>query len=134
MKTFPYLPLVVACVFGLACQKQTADDKSATPSTATVNATATPGATSAAGKKAGIPAPADVAAPPANAVTSESGLASVVLQPGTGDKKPSEFDKVKVHYTGWTKDGDMFDSSSVRGEPVTFGLNQVIKGWTEGLQ
>ena len=39
-----------------------------------------------------------------------------------------------VHYTGWTTDGKMFDSSLVRGQPATFGLDQVIRGWTEGLQ
>ena len=41
---------------------------------------------------------------------------------------------MKVHYTGWTTDGKMFDSSVVRGEPVTFGLDEVITGWTEGVQ
>ena len=39
-----------------------------------------------------------------------------------------------MHYTGWTTDGKMFDSSVTRGEPSTFPLNQVIKGWTEGVQ
>jgi FKBP-type peptidyl-prolyl cis-trans isomerase len=81
-----------------------------------------------------LPAPADVAAPPATAEKSASGLASVVLQPGTGTEKPSLKDQVKVHYSGWTADGKMFDSSVVRGEPTEFGVTQVIKGWTEGLQ
>ena len=81
-----------------------------------------------------LPAPADVAAPPANAVRTASGLASVVLQPGTGTEKPAAQDSVKVHYTGWTADGQMFDSSVARNEPAEFGLNRVIKGWTEGLQ
>ncbi len=87
-----------------------------------------------AGAPAAIPAPSDVAAPPADAEKSASGLASKVLAKGTGTKKPKPADKVTVHYTGWTKDGKMFDSSVQRGEPTTFGLDGVIKGWTEGLQ
>lgn len=81
-----------------------------------------------------IPAPADVAAPPASAQKSATGLAWTILEPATGEEKPGERDKVQVHYTGWTADGKMFDSSEVRGEPTTFGVHQVIKGWTEGLQ
>jgi peptidylprolyl isomerase len=85
-------------------------------------------------KKDTIPAPNDVAAPPANAEKSPSGLAWVVLKKGTGDKSPGPTDKVTVHYTGWTKDGKMFDSSEVRGRSTTFAVNRVIKGWTEALQ
>ena len=81
-----------------------------------------------------IPAPDDVAAPPADAEKTASGLASKVLTPGTGQVHPGGTDKVKVHYTGWTKAGVMFDSSVQRGQPITFGLNGVIPGWTEGLQ
>ncbi len=81
-----------------------------------------------------IPAPKDVAAPPENAEKSSTGLASVVLQKGTGTVHPKATDKVSVHYTGWTTDGKMFDSSVPRGQPSSFGLNQVIKGWTEGVQ
>src|SRR5690606_19279726 len=58
-----------------------------------------------------IQAPKDVAAPPAGAKKSASGLAWVVLKEGTGNKSPGATDKVTVHYTGWTKDGKMFDSS-----------------------
>jgi peptidylprolyl isomerase len=83
---------------------------------------------------AGIPAPPDVAAAPENAERSESGLAWTVLQEGTGDKHPSEWDIVTVNYTGWTTDGRMFDSSTKRGKPAEFPLNRVIKGWTEGVQ
>ncbi|MCX4242727.1 FKBP-type peptidyl-prolyl cis-trans isomerase [Paraliomyxa miuraensis] len=78
--------------------------------------------------------PADVAAPPADATTTESGLAYKVLQPGTGDKKPRKWDRVQVHYTGWHTDGKMFDSSVTRGRPSTFPVDRVVPGWTEGLQ
>jgi FKBP-type peptidyl-prolyl cis-trans isomerase len=83
---------------------------------------------------AGIPAPADVAAAPADAEKTASGLASKVLEKGTGKEKPGVEDSVKVHYTGWMTDGEMFDSSVKRGTPADFPLNGVIKGWTEGLQ
>ena len=81
-----------------------------------------------------IAAPEDVAAPPADAVKTSSGLASKVLKTGTGTEHPKATSRVRVHYTGWTTDGAMFDSSVVRGEPIVFGLNQVIPGWTEGVQ
>jgi peptidylprolyl isomerase len=81
-----------------------------------------------------IPAPADVAKPPADAVTTASGLASKVLQAGKGSAKPAATDLVTVHYTGWTTDGKMFDSSHSRNAPSTFPLNRVIKGWGEGVQ
>ena len=78
--------------------------------------------------------PADVAAPPADAMKTASGLAYKVIKPGTGSAKPTEASRVQVHYTGWTTDGEMFDSSVVRGKPASFALKGVIKGWTEGLQ
>jgi len=81
-----------------------------------------------------IPAPSDVAAPPTDAVTTASGLATKVLSPGTGTRHPRANSKVRVHYTGWTTDGRMFDSSVARNEPISFGLNRVIPGWTEGVQ
>jgi FKBP-type peptidyl-prolyl cis-trans isomerase len=85
-------------------------------------------------RPAGPPAPPDVAAPPADAQRTASGLASRVLTPGTGTEHPGARDRVTVHYTGWTTDGNSFDSSRTRGEPATFPLNGVIAGWTEGLQ
>jgi FKBP-type peptidyl-prolyl cis-trans isomerase len=81
-----------------------------------------------------LPAPSDVAAPPADAETTASGLASKVLKPGTGTVHPTLTDTVQVHYTGWTTDGKMFDSSVVRGTPISFPLNRVIAGWSEGVQ
>jgi len=57
-----------------------------------------------------------------------------VLQKGTGTTHPKPEDRVLVHYTGWTKEGKMFDSSVARNEPITFGLSEVIPGWTEGVQ
>lgn len=65
--------------------------------------------------------------------TTESGLQYQVLTAGNGDK-PKLTDQVKVHYEGKLLNGKVFDSSYQRGEPVTFGLNQVIPGWQEGLQ
>jgi peptidylprolyl isomerase len=78
--------------------------------------------------------PADVAAPPADALKTKSGLASKVLKPGTGTVHPKSGSTVTVHYTGWTTDGRMFDSSVLKGVPASFPLDQVIKGWTEGVQ
>ena len=80
-----------------------------------------------------IPAPEDVAKPPADAATTPSGLATKVLQAGKGTQKPGPADLVTVHYTGWTTDGKMFDSSVVNGKPATFPLNRLIKGWGEGV-
>ena len=66
-------------------------------------------------------------------ITTESGLQYKVITEGTG-AKPTKDDKVKVHYTGTLLDGTKFGSSLDRGEPAQFGVGQVIKGWTEGLQ
>ncbi|MFP5246660.1 MAG: FKBP-type peptidyl-prolyl cis-trans isomerase [Thermoanaerobaculia bacterium] len=79
-------------------------------------------------------APADVAAPPADAKKTESGLAYKVLRAGTGTERPKRSSTVVVHYSGWTTDGQMFDSSILRGMSAQFPLEGVIKGWTEGLQ
>jgi FKBP-type peptidyl-prolyl cis-trans isomerase FklB len=62
-----------------------------------------------------------------------SGLQYEVITMGTGEK-PSATSRVKVHYHGTVPDGRIFDSSVERGQPISFGLDQVIKGWTEGLQ
>ena len=80
------------------------------------------------------PVPKDVAAPPKNAQKTDKGVFYVVLKKGTGKVKPTAASKVKVHYTGWTTDGKQFDSSVTRGKPITFPLDSVIAGWTDGMQ
>lgn len=116
---------VVASVSTLAYSEQTSDPK--TPA-------AEPKQEPAQQENNMPQVPSDVAAAPADAEKTESGLASKILQAGTGDAKPSAADTVTVHYTGWTTDGKQFDSSVERGEPASFPLSGVIKGWTEGLQ
>jgi FKBP-type peptidyl-prolyl cis-trans isomerase len=78
--------------------------------------------------------PADVAAPPSDAKRTASGIAYKSLREGKGGPHPNENSTVTVHYTGWTTDGKMFDTSVEKGQPVSFGLGDVISGWTEGLQ
>ncbi len=75
----------------------------------------------------------DEAAKQPGAQKTESGLIYISLKDGNG-AQPTATDKVKVHYQGTLTNGEIFDSSYQRGEPITFGLNQVIKCWTEGLQ
>ena len=104
------------------------------PAPATPDAKAQEASAAAPAQPSGVPAPPDVAAVPADASKTASGLASKVLKPGTGSAHPAAEDSVEVHYTGWTTDGKMFDSSITRGSPVRFPLNRVIKGWTEGVQ
>lgn len=65
--------------------------------------------------------------------TTDSGLKYRILRKTDG-RKPNAADKVEVHYKGWLGNKQIFDSSYRRGETITFGLNQVIKGWTEGVQ
>ncbi|MGH7294105.1 MAG: FKBP-type peptidyl-prolyl cis-trans isomerase, partial [Polyangiaceae bacterium] len=122
-----FAPALCACNNGSSGAASSAAD--AAPS-----AVASAAAPIAPPEPSGIPAPEDVAAPPADAQKTPSGLASKVLTPGTGKEHPGPTDKVKVHYTGWTTNGRMFDSSVQRGEPITFPLSGVIPGWTEGVQ
>lgn len=67
-------------------------------------------------------------------ITTKSGLQYLVLKEGNGKDKPGPRDKVTVHYHGTLLDGTVFDSSVDRGQPIEFGVYQVIKGWQEGLQ
>jgi len=78
--------------------------------------------------------PPDVAGPPTDARRTASGLAYKVLRPGIGVRHPDGSREVSVHYTGWTVDGKMFDSSVPRGAPTTMRLEDVIRGWSEGVQ
>lgn len=66
-------------------------------------------------------------------ITTPSGLQYEILQEGTGEK-PGPTTRVTVHYEGSLSNGNVFDSSYKRGQPATFGVNQVITGWTEALQ
>ncbi|MDP9034707.1 MAG: FKBP-type peptidyl-prolyl cis-trans isomerase [Myxococcota bacterium] len=133
--------LIVIClacwyIAGMACSKPPSTSSPSGPSGPSApTASASPEPTLDAAKAAHtLPAPADVAAPPADAAKTASGLASKVLVAGTGKDHPGATDKVKVDYTGWTKSGEMFDSSVTQGQPISFPLNGVIPGWTEGLQ
>jgi peptidylprolyl isomerase len=122
--------------------RKAADEAAAAAAAGTATAPAAARAAAPEAEKAAAPAPGDdplaappdVAAAPADAEPLGGGLAKKVLQAGTGSEKPGARDRVTVHYTGWTTDGRMFDSSVQRGQPATFPLNGVIKGWTEGLQ
>jgi len=79
-------------------------------------------------------APPDVAGPPEDATVTESGLAWKRLRPGTGVLHPTQLSTVQVHYSGWTTDGILFDSSLTQGQPATLRLSDLITGWQEGLQ
>ena len=94
-----------------------------------------------AGCKDATPTSADKTAGPAPAASSKndmkttaSGLKYQVLKQGAGTVSPKATDSVNVHYHGTLLDGTVFDSSVQRGQPISFPLNGVIKGWTEGLQ
>ncbi len=84
--------------------------------------------------KGPLPAPPDVKAPPKGTTRTEAGVHIKTLTPGDAGANPGPSSVVTVHYTGWTTDGRMFDSSLKHGEPAQFGLGGVIAGWTDGLQ
>ena len=144
---FPFLALALA-LSPLACETKSSEPapqaepaveaKAAAPSSLAPKLTTPPAAAQHPPHEPpqpnNIPAPADVAAAPSDAKKTASGLASKVLTAGKGKEHPTDQDQVKVHYTGWTSDGKMFDSSVARGEPTSFGVTQVIAGWTEALK
>lgn len=76
-----------------------------------------------------VPAPPDVGKAPADATRTQSGLASKVLRPGSGEARARRYDRVRVRYTGWKKDGQMFDSREAQ-----VGVNEMIPGWSEAVQ
>lgn len=78
--------------------------------------------------------PDDVRRPPSDAKRTGTGLSYKVLKAGPGTRHPEAASSVTVHYSGWTTDGKLFDSSYARREPATFRLKGVIPGWTEGVQ
>ncbi|HEY9142670.1 MAG TPA: FKBP-type peptidyl-prolyl cis-trans isomerase [Arenimonas sp.] len=86
------------------------------------------------GEKDPTRAPPDVAAPPADAIRTASGLAYKVIERGNrAPGHPSALDHVRVHYTGWTTAGQVFDSSLHKDKPATFPLQNLIAGWREGI-
>ena len=125
--TSRFLALLAITLLLLGCNKPT-DTTSGNKDSWVVTSTASPPS-----------APSTPAAPSASSQSNEwkttaSGLKYQVLKQGTGTVSPKATDTVKVHYHGTFLDGKVFDSSVQRGEPATFPLNQVIAGWTEGLQ
>jgi FKBP-type peptidyl-prolyl cis-trans isomerase len=80
-----------------------------------------------------LPAPPDVAAAPADAARTSSGLAYKLLSSGGGDDRPNAWDRVTLHYTGWTNDGAMVESSSGDERPSVFDVDKVMPGWREAL-
>jgi len=135
-KRTAWLGLGLCAWAGLACGKNESSGEAIsspapTPAPSTTSAAREPPPAPTASS---LPAPPDVDAPPPDAVKTASGLATKILTPGTGKDHPGTTDKVKVHYTGWTKSGQMFDSSVTRGEPISFPVKGVIPGWTEALQ
>lgn len=124
----PYILFVVSLVVSGCLGRKTEEPASAnTPSAPPASYPESEGVASA-------PPPAKPAAAAASSgvKTTYSGLQYEVLKPGTG-RRPTSYNKVKVHYHGYLPNGTVFDSSVQRGQPATFGLNQVIAGWREGI-
>lgn len=81
-----------------------------------------------------VPAPADLAAAPSDAIKTPSGLTYKLLAQSGSGEKPNAWDRVTIHYTGWTLDGAMFDSTQRQQRPAVFDLDDVMPGWREGLE
>ncbi len=123
------LGVSVLSVFSLpGCRTAVPEDEG--PISATVRPMPDDAAVGTPGSGAGVPPGGTVAG--SGMVTTYSGLRYQILREGNGPR-PSSFHRVKVHYHGTLPDGTVFDSSVQRGQPSTFGLNQVIAGWREGL-
>jgi peptidylprolyl isomerase len=139
MNNHTLVPGLIALVLvsALACgseQSESSESTQAAPQEAATSKTSAANEENPVPQQQAVPAPEDVAAPPASATKTASGLVTRVITAGTGTQHPSAADYVKVHYSGWTTDGKLFDSSVARGEPITFPLNGVIPGWSEGVQ
>jgi len=130
------LTLGLTLVTGSACSnnKQQLPNKNQTTASSSAAKKTAPDSKAAAAAPNDVKTPDDVAAAPADAQQTASGLAYKVLKKGSGTVHPGADSVVLVHYSGWTTDGKLFDSSVKRGEPISFPLNRVIKGWTEGVQ
>lgn len=129
------IPALLATFLGIACATTAPAPAPAGPARASPPAPelcAVPGADPS--DPVALLPPAHVDAPPADAERSPSGLAWKVLRPGCGTLRASSFGLVRVHYTGWTTDGRMFDSSVARGKPAEFSLHEVITGWREAVK
>lgn len=125
----PILRLAGACLLSAACARAQHESSSAPEPTSVASHAVTVAADG--------PRDADApsATPPSDALRTASGLAYVVLAPGTGTEHPGTGAKIRAHYIGWTaSDLARFDDSYARGEPIAFVAEHVIKGWGEAIQ
>jgi FKBP-type peptidyl-prolyl cis-trans isomerase len=115
---FSMIAAASLCLLGCDKTSSTTGDNNASTNNASTNAPVAAAAPATAGAM----------------ITTASGLKYQILKHGTGTVSPKATDTVKVHYEGKLLDGTVFDSSIARGQPLSFPLNRVIPGWTEGLQ